>query len=102
MSVAMNRVYDNRFPNTLHKVLYADNQFHGMYRIDTDKDGKMIISDKVKWCAEYIMDNGPLLEPDVLGFLRISTIKTVRGRIWYNKIKDRIIFHDKYHSFYTL
>lgn len=102
MSVAINRTYDKRFPNSLEKVLYADNQFHGMFRVDKDKHGNLIISDKVKWCAKYIMENDPVLPPDVLGFLRIETIKTVRGRIWYNKIKDRIIFHDKYHSFYTL
>jgi hypothetical protein len=102
MSVAINRVNDKRFPNSLSEVVYADNQFHGMYRLDQDKDGNIMISDKVKWCAQYIMDNGSILSPDILGFLRINTIKTIRGKIWYNKIKDRIIFHDKYHSFYTL
>ena len=102
MSVAINRVYDERFPNSLNEVLYAYNQFDGMYRFDYDIYGEIYISDEVKWCAQYIMDNGSVLKPDILGFLRIKSLRSTVGKKWYKKIKNRIIFHDKYHSFYTL
>lgn len=102
MSVAINRTYDTRFPNSLHEVLYADNQFHGMYRFDYDNHGRMYISDKVKWCAAYLMENDSVLPSNVLGFLRVDTIKTKRGKRWYEKIKDRITEHEEYHSFYTM
>ncbi len=100
MSVAVNRVNNHRFPNNLHDVLYADNQFHGMYRSDRDASGNVIISDKVKYCAKFIVDSGSILPANITGFLYPQNIKTSRGLTWYNKIKDSVEYKMQYHHFY--
>lgn len=101
MSVAINRVKCGRFPNNLHDVLYQDNQFHGMKRVDRDKFGNEIISDKVKKCAKEIMISGSILEPDILGFVYPASINTDKGAKWYNKIKNLIRYKMTYHHFYS-
>ena len=101
MSVAINRVNCSRFPDNLHDVLYQDNQFHGMYRVDRDTFGNEIISKKVTRCAEYIIDNGPVIEPNILGFLYPSGIKSSIGKIWYRKVLDSVKYEMQYHHFYS-
>ncbi len=102
MSVALNRVANKRFPNNLHDVLYQDNQFHGMYRADLDKNGNEIISDKVNLCSEEILANGSTLPSNILGFIYPSKIISVKGTKWYGKIKDSVVYKMKYHHFYKL
>lgn len=102
MSVALNRVASKRFPDNLHDVLYQDNQFHGMYRADLDKNGNEIISKKVELCSEEILSNGSILPPNILGFVYPTKIISLKGNKWYNKIKDSVVYKMQYHHFYKL
>jgi spore germination cell wall hydrolase CwlJ-like protein len=102
MSVAVNRVGSNRFPNTLYDVLHQRNQFHGIHRIDYDAFGEEIISPKVRYAADKVLCEGSVLDPSVLGFLRPDKISTDVGRRHYEKIKDKVVLKMKFHIFHTL
>ena len=90
MSVAINRVKDSRFPNNLKDVLYEDNQFHGMFRIET-------ISKKVSNCAKIISVKGSVIDSDILYFM----IPKKAQKHWYNKLKDHVRIKSEYHHFYA-